>query len=61
MTRKYVQALHRIMEQLLLRKQNAEEICLDTTLADVVYFWIGIGLLLLNADLFLIFFEDQGR
>lgn len=41
-----VQALHKIMEQLLLRKQKAEEICWDT-LADVVFLRTGNGFLLL--------------
>lgn len=39
-----VQALHKIMEQLLLRKQRAEEIVWDTV-ADVVYLRTGNGLL----------------
>lgn len=43
-----VQALHKIMEQLLLRKQKAEEICWDT-LADVIFLRTGNGFLLLLA------------
>lgn len=39
-----VQALHKIMEQLLLRKQKAEEIVWDTV-ADVIYLRTGNGLL----------------
>jgi hypothetical protein len=38
-----VQALHKIMEQLLLRKQKAEEIVWDTV-ADVIYLRTGNGL-----------------
>jgi hypothetical protein len=38
-----VQALHKIMEQLLLRKQKAEEIVWDT-IADVIYLRTGNGL-----------------
>ena len=38
-----VQALHKIMEQLLLRKQKAEEIVWDT-LADLIYLRTGNGL-----------------
>jgi len=40
-----VQALHKIMEQLMLRKQKAEEIVWDT-LHDVIYLRTGNGLLL---------------
>lgn len=40
-----VQALHKIMEQLMLRKQRAEEIVFDS-LADVVYLRTGNGLAL---------------
>lgn len=44
-----VQALHKIMEQLLLRKQVAEEILWDT-IADVLYLRTGNGLFVIQQE-----------
>jgi hypothetical protein len=44
-----VQALHKIMEQLLLRKQIAEEIVWDT-IADVLYLRTGNGLFVIQQE-----------